>query len=189
MVRKMLACVLGAALLGGAMAGCSDSAPESPSASAVPSHSADADELAMAQIVWDTDDAGAPSLVYPLPFRISAPTVAGIFEGEGDGLRMGDEVTFDSAVFDGETGEVLRTTYSGGEPEKLVMAQDKIEPTMLAALMSLNVGARFVYVMPNPEALDEAGMTGGVGQDGTPYPSLLVAMTVRVAEPATAALP
>ncbi|MDR1295058.1 MAG: hypothetical protein LBK59_08925 [Bifidobacteriaceae bacterium] len=184
MVSKALACVVGVLLAAGAMAGCSDSASESPGVSPTPSRSADADQLAMAQIVWDVDDAGAPSLAYPLPFRVSAPTAAGMFEGDGEELQMGDQVTFDSAVFDGETGEVLRSTYSDGEPEQLVMAQDAIEPTMLAALMNLNVGARFVYVMPNPEALDEAGITGGVGQNGTPYPSLLVAITVRVAEPA-----
>lgn len=170
MRRTKAAIVLVAALT--ALVGCTtQGAP-------TPSPSADADELAVSKIKWEGGPQD-PKLVMTTPLRVSQPTLGVIEPGTGASISMGQLVAFDSLVVDGETGAVEASTFTTGTPNQLILAQSTANSTMLTALTSSKVGARFLYVVPAPSnATPSSGSTPGT--DGSlATTSKVIAVSVR----------
>lgn len=149
------------AVLLAALAGCTSTG----SADRSPSPGVNPDEQAVSAVKWEGGTAD-PELAFDKPLRVSEPTIGVIDTGAGDTITMGQLVTFDSLVVDGETGAVETSTFGGDTPEQLILSPNTANPTMLTAMQSARVGARFLYVTPeiqtaaSPSADPSAQPTG-----------------------------
>ncbi len=164
------AAVLTAVLL--VVAGCASPGSQANNASAV----ADADQAAVATITWD-GGATDPKLGLKTPLRVSQPTAKVVEPGTGASIAMGQMVTFDSLVVDGETGAVEASTYRGSKPNTLILARSTADPTMIAALRSAKVGGRFLYAVPSPSTADSS--TADPTATSAPPASKVLAISVR----------
>ncbi len=165
--------------------GCSSTAGE-PSAS---TPTADPDELAVAAITWQ-GGVEEPKLEMATPLRVTEPTIGLIERGSGDRITMGQLVTFDSLVVDGETGEVESSTFGTETPERLIISPNTANVTMLTAMQSASVGARFLYVIPDGRTLEDAPIEDATGENApVGQPSKVIGISIRSAEslPAEAA--
>ena len=157
------------------LAGCTPSSPV-PNPSAI----ASADQAAVAAIKWE-GGAKDPKLDLKTPLRVNEPTVSMVEPGSGASISMGQLVTFDSMVVDGETGAVEGSTYGGATPNKLILAKSTANETMLGAMRTAKVGGKFLYVVPAPANDATAAPTDPLA---TPAPSAskVLAITIRSVE-------
>ncbi len=134
-----------------------------------PSATADPDELAVSAITWQ-GGVEEPRLEMETPLRVTEPTIGLIERGSGDRIAIGQLVTFDSLVVDGETGEVESSTFGSETPERLIISPNTANVTMLTAMQSATVGTRFLYVVPDGRTVEDA--TGG-------QPSKVIGISIR----------
>jgi len=137
-VKRIKATLVLVAVLA-ASAGCTGTG----AAQVSPSPSVDADAVAVSTIKWEGGTEN-PELVFDTPLRVSQATIGVIDPGSGDSLAMGQMVTFDSVVVDGETGAVESSTFGSASSDQLFLSTSTAETTMLNAMRSAKVGARFL---------------------------------------------
>lgn len=157
-----------------ALVGCTSPSTPTPS----PTVDSKQDEQTVAAIKWE-GDAKSPKLAFTTPLRVSQPTVRAIEPGSGASIAMGQLVTFDTLVVDGETGETEVSTFGGSTPSQLILAESTANVTMLSAMQSAKVGGTFLYVVPTG---DET--TGSQTAQATPGPiaSKVIAVSIRSVE-------
>jgi peptidylprolyl isomerase len=159
-----LACVL-------LVAGCGKSGePET-------SYSPDADEQAMADIVWDPGDGGEPKLEFQTPLSVLSATIGVVAQGDGEAIALGDEVIFDMVVFSGADGTVVDSTYTTHVPERVVLSVDTTDTVLLQALTQLKVGARLMYATPGTINTEEMEADPSAAPSISPTSILAITVT------------
>jgi peptidylprolyl isomerase len=155
-----------------ALAGCTGPGPQ-------PSPTADPDEAAVSGIKWTGGGTEGPELDFVTPLRVSQATVGVIEAGDGPGIAMGQLVTFDSQVVDGETGTVEASTFAGDDPEQLILSPTTADITMLTAMQSAKVGAKFLYVVPDFAGAASGSATSPAAETTGALPSKVIAISIR----------
>lgn len=153
------------------LVGCT--ATQGPSASPTP----DSDERAVSAISWN-GGAENPTLEFATPLRVSEPTIGVVEPGSGASIAMGQLVTFDSMVVDGDTGTTESSTFGTDTPNQLVLASSTANSTMLTAMQSAKVGARFLYVVPTDSAVDSTA-SGASPSAPANVASKVIAISIR----------
>jgi len=159
-----------------ALVGCTS--PSNPS----PSVDSRRDEQTVSTIKWE-GDAQSPKLVISTPLRVSQPTVRSIEPGTGASISLGQLVTFDTLVVDGETGQTEASSFGGTAPSQLILSKATANVTMLAAMQSAKVGGKFLYVVPTSDSTAAASpSTGGATPADNTAPSKVIAISIRSVE-------
>lgn len=168
---KALAVLVAAAA---ALAGCTAQGTPTPT----PTVDSKQDEAAVAGIKWE-GGTQSPKLVLTAPLRVSQPTVRSIEPGTGSTIALGQLVTFDTLVVDGETGQTEMSTFGGQSPNQMILASSTANVTMLSAMQSSRVGGKFLYVVPTGDT-----STGTQSAPATPGPiaSKVIAVSIRSVE-------
>jgi peptidylprolyl isomerase len=96
-------------------------------------------------IAWETGPEGAPLLVFAPPRGLSGPAVRVVEPGDGTEVREGDAVTFDYAMFAGDTGEQAFSTYETGSPQTIALFPATMSQTFAAGLIGQRTGARLIF--------------------------------------------
>lgn len=170
-MKRIKATAVLAAVLA-ALAGCTSTGAADGSSSP----SVDPDELTVSTVKWE-GGTGNPELVFDKPLRVSEPTIGVIDAGDGDIIAMGQLVTFDSLVVDGETGAVEASTFGGDTPDQLILSANTANTTMLTAMRSARVGARFLYVTPGIQTA--AGTSPNTSGETTAAAAKVIAISIR----------
>lgn len=157
------------------LVGCTSAVPN-------PTPSPDPDELTLADVKWE-GGVQNPKLILKTPLRVSEPTIGVIERGQGAAITMGQLVTFDTLVVDGETGAEEQSTFGTPNPTKMILAKSTANTTMLAAMQSAKVGTRFLYAVPM-SADGTAPSQQNPDPSATPSPtaSKVIAISIRSAE-------
>jgi peptidylprolyl isomerase len=114
------------------------------SPSAIP-RDEDGDAAVLEEVTWEDGEEGAPVLVFDPPIGVTGAAARLIAEGDGAEIAEGDTVTFDYAMFAGDSGEQAFTTYGTGRPQKIVVARSGMSQTFADALIGHRVGAKIVF--------------------------------------------
>jgi FKBP-type peptidyl-prolyl cis-trans isomerase len=92
----------------------------------------------------------------------SKVVVKDLAPGEGDTLAEGDTAVVHLVAARGDTGEILNSTWSTGQPQVIVVADGKILPAMVDELPGMKVGGRRAITIPSSafaaQGLSEAGL-------------------------------
>lgn len=95
-----------------------------------------------------------PTLTFDMPFTVSATVARVDVEGTGTVLADGDYLTVSYALFDGDEGTVLGSTWDTDSPERLLLG----DPTTVAALNDIlrdqRVGVRILAALPGLAATE-----------------------------------
>ena len=144
---RALTAVAAAALVTGALAGCTgsffdDGCPAYPAGDA-------------SRTVTASGDIGdKPAIEYPTPLIATSPELSVITPGEGARITAGEAVGIEYTLMDADSGSVLQASgYGGPGTQGILNAGDGV-PVLGDALVCAQVGSRVATVLP-VEALDE----------------------------------
>ncbi|MDR1188622.1 MAG: FKBP-type peptidyl-prolyl cis-trans isomerase, partial [Bifidobacteriaceae bacterium] len=141
--------------LGGAASGASSSVSSesssrsepsaSTAASGAPEHDPAGDAAILAMIAWQASEDGQPVLSFDPPIGVTGPAARLVEDGAGQLIEEGDIVSFDYAMFAGDTGRAGYSTYGAGQPETVNVGHQGMSTSFAEALMGSHVGAKIIY--------------------------------------------
>jgi FKBP-type peptidyl-prolyl cis-trans isomerase len=104
----------------------------------------------VAAVVPKADPADGPTATdVPVSAEPAAElAVEDITTGDGDALETGSTGVVHLAAARGDTGEMLRSTWEGGQPQLIVLAADQLLPGLVEGLEGMQVGGRRAVTIP-----------------------------------------
>jgi peptidylprolyl isomerase len=96
-------------------------------------------------ISWTEDPDGNPFLAFAPPLGVTGPTVRVVEEGGGATIEEGAKVTFDYAMFAGDTGEQGFSTYGTDLPQTILLFPNSMSQTFAEALIGQKVGTKLIF--------------------------------------------
>ena len=105
----------------------------------------------MAAVVPKADPADGPTAAeVPVSDEPSPPksSVEDITAGDGDALEAGTTGVVQLAAARGDTGELLRSTWEGGQPQLIVLDPDQLLEGLVDGLDGMQVGGRRAVTIP-----------------------------------------
>ena len=166
-MRKFLAPVTVAGILGLALVGCSSS-PSSNDDGCERTLSASQDAIDLVTVEGDTDD--VPEIEAYTPIVTSESEWTDIVEGDGSAVRGPDQaMVIDVALYNGATGEQIATTpYDGSLTSVLTLAQwTQSFPGFEDALVCAREGGRVATVLAGDGLNAEAAAGFGIEEGGS----------------------
>lgn len=142
---RLAATVLAAALT---LAACGSDAPETEASSGV------LDDVTVSEAA---DDATTPEVTFePGSVTVEQTESRVVTEGEGSELTGSELISFDFAIYSGETAEELSSSYPQ-TPVGLDLADENVLPGLTASITGQNVGSRLLVALPPEEAFGAEG--------------------------------
>jgi len=117
-------------------------------------HDPELDAWTLEQIRWVDGEDGAPGLEFVPPFGVSGPTTRVVDGGEGLEMHEGDTVTFEYAMYAGDTGALAYSTRASGEPQTISLHPGGMSQAFADALIGNRVGAKVIFA-----TIDSSGNT------------------------------
>ena len=141
-----LAAILTAAAI--SLAACGSDAPETSSTTSV------LDEVTVSEAA---DDATTPDVSFePGSVTVEQTETRVITAGDGAELSGSELISFDFAIFSGQTAEELSSSYPQ-TPVGLDLADENVLPGLTSSLTGQTVGSRVLVALPPSEAFGEEG--------------------------------
>ncbi|KAB7742973.1 peptidylprolyl isomerase [Nostocoides sp. F2B08] len=142
---RLVATVLAAAI---SLAACGSDAPETDTSSGV------LDDVTVSEAA---DDETTPEVTFePGSVAVEETESRVVTEGDGSELTGSELISFDFAIFSGETAEELSSSYPQ-TPVGLDLADENVLPGLTASITGQNVGSRLLVALPPAEAFGEQG--------------------------------
>ena len=104
----------------------------------------------VAVVVPKVDPADAPTTA-EVPVSDEPATevsVEDVTAGDGDALEAGTTGVVNLAAARGDTGELLRSTWEGGQPQLVVLSPDQLLEGLVEGLEGMQVGGRRAVTIP-----------------------------------------
>jgi peptidylprolyl isomerase len=95
--------------------------------------------------VWQDRGEEGPQLLFSPPLGVTGPVARVVDEGTGPVIVEGDSVTFDYAMFAGNTGELAYSTYGTDEEQTISVQSQGMSQTFAEALIGKQVGAHVIF--------------------------------------------
>ncbi len=104
----------------------------------------------VAAVVPKADPADGPTAAdVPVSDEPAAElAVEDLSAGDGDALEAGTTGVVHLAAARGDTGEMLRSTWEGGQPQLIVLAPEQLLPGLVEGLEGMQVGGRRAVTIP-----------------------------------------
>lgn len=103
------------------------------------------------------DDATTPEVSFePGSVAVEQTESRVITEGDGSQLTGSELISFDFAIYSGETAEELSSSYPQ-TPVGLDLADENVLPGLTSSITGQNVGSRLLVALPPEEAFGEQG--------------------------------
>ncbi|MGA8045311.1 MAG: FKBP-type peptidyl-prolyl cis-trans isomerase [Dermatophilaceae bacterium] len=142
---RLAATVLAAAI---SLAACGSDAPDTDAPASV------LDDVTVSEAA---DDATTPEVTFePGSVTVEETESRVVTEGEGSELTGSELISFDFAIYSGETAEELSSSYPQ-TPVGLDLADENVLPGLTASITGQTVGSRLLVALPPAEAFGEEG--------------------------------
>lgn len=161
-MRKTAAALITLGLAALALSGCAGSTPSFDGASCAPTSDV------MAQAVTVSGKAGTePTVKVETPVHVPSVSVSENVKGGGTAVTEADQpVAIDVALYSGQTGKQLVSTYSGQTPPASnVKSWDTQVPAIGAALKCATAGSRLIVGFPAKDLGEQLAQQFGVAAD------------------------
>ncbi|MDO8105990.1 FKBP-type peptidyl-prolyl cis-trans isomerase [Isoptericola sp. b441] len=150
--------LLPAATVAACSGGSSTPSPSNSSATGSPSSSPTTsaqDEAALAAVKVSGDLGSAPKVTFDTPFAVSTTVARMDTKGSGDPIAKGAMVQVDYAVFSGDDGSKVGSTWDTGKPDVLPLGSlnPAFEP-LVSTLVGAPMGSRVVLGIPGAPATE-----------------------------------
>ena len=144
------------------LAGCGSDSGSDPTTStettSTSTATTDPEALALLEAVTVEGGQGeAPTVTFDMPFDIGSTAATVLVEGDGETVGEDDLVTVDYAVFSGDDGTTILSSWDEGRPD--VIPVSGLDPTfhpLVAGIVGNGVGTRVAFGLPGTAATDTA---------------------------------
>ncbi|MCV2396001.1 FKBP-type peptidyl-prolyl cis-trans isomerase [Actinotalea sp. M2MS4P-6] len=162
-MRRPAAALSALALAGTALlAGCSSGTGSDPTTTATDTASAtattDPDAQAALDSVGVAGDAGAaPTVTFDTPWDIGSTAAKVLVQGDGETVAADSLVTVDYAVYSGDDGSTILSSWDEGHPDVIPMTGlDATFDPLVEAIVGNGVGTRVLFGLPGTPATDSS---------------------------------
>jgi FKBP-type peptidyl-prolyl cis-trans isomerase len=121
----------------------------------------------VAAVIPKADPADGPTAAdVPVSDEAAAEVaVEDLTAGEGDTLEAGTTGVVHLAAARGDTGELLRSTWEGGQPQLVVLSPDQLLEGLVEGLDGMQVGGRRAVTIPYASLSEEVAADLGLPAD------------------------
>jgi peptidylprolyl isomerase len=112
------------------------------------------DIAALAAVTVEGPLGATPTVTFDMPFSVSAPVSRLDIEGTGAVIEDGQTMSVHYAVFDGDNGSALGSTWDTGATQDVVMGDPTLVGVMSDAFKDQRVGARILVAAPGTPATE-----------------------------------
>lgn len=116
-----------------------------------PTGNAPEDVAALEGVTLEGEPGAAPTLTFEQPLNVGGQAAVVAAPGDGETLEEGQLLVVDFIQVNGENGEVLDSTYEGGD-QPLVISDEVTVPALNDVLVGQQVGARVLFATPTQAA-------------------------------------